>query len=144
MAQSVLPQNVTIRQENAARLLATGLTVAQVSAETGIPRRTLTRWRSQREFSNLVNSLRLETHEAVMSRLIVLQVSAVNRLSEKLAVSLPVDDLRHSDQLQAVRICLETASRAVEQFALLDEVQALRSQVEALLASSPAASQELD
>jgi DNA-binding CsgD family transcriptional regulator len=72
-----LPEGLTPQQEQAASLLASGMAIQEVASRLDIHRSTLWHWRQRETFQAYLNTLRTESAQDTLGRLISLQADAL-------------------------------------------------------------------
>lgn len=93
--EQLSPAAVSVRQRNAAMLLAIGSTQQQAAAAVGVDRRTIVRWCDDSKFDSLVKELHGTAWSRVQNALFALLLHAIEVMNAMLAEGVAPDDKRY-------------------------------------------------
>lgn len=100
---------LTPRQNQALCLLAAGYTLDEVVAETGVPKRTLTRWKGKK-FKQQLQEAVAATYDAAVAEL----VSGSREAAQELKRIIADPDIPSKTKVTAINVLLNNAARAKE------------------------------
>lgn len=103
-------ESLTSYQNKALCLLAAGYKLDEVVAETGIPKRTLSRWKTDPKFKILLQQAVAATYDAAVAEL----VSGSRDAAKKLKEIIDDPDVPSKNKISAISVLLNHAAKAKE------------------------------